>query len=94
MEQPLPNSSVTQVLATTSSIVLSSPSKDRPWASVYNNASSASLYLKLGLDASSSSFTCIVAPQGYYEVPHKYTGPVSGTWSAVDGYAMVTELTY
>lgn len=94
MEQPLPNSVVTQVLATTSSVTLSAPSKDRPWASVYNNASSASLYLKLGTAASSSSFTCIIAPQGYYEVPLRYTGPVSGAWSAVDGYAMVTELTY
>lgn len=94
MEQPLPNSTVTQIISTTSSVILSSPSKDRPWAAVYNNASSASLYLKLGNNASNSSFTCIVAPQGYYEVPLKYTGPVSGAWSAVDGYAMVTELTY
>jgi hypothetical protein len=94
MEQPLPNSVVTKVTASTSSILLSAPSKDRPWAAIYNNASSASLYLKLGENASNNSFTLIVSPQGYYEIPHKYTGPISGSWSAVDGYAMVTELMY
>lgn len=94
MEQPMPNWTVTSVPSNTSSVTLSAAGWERPWASVFNNATSADLYLKLGLSASPSSFTCKVAAQGYYEIPQKYTGPISGAWSAVDGEALVTELKY
>lgn len=94
MEQPLPNSLITPFPASVTSTVFSTAGWMRPWVSVYNNSSSADLYLALGPTASNTSFTCKIAPQGYYEVPLKYTGPVSGVWSSASGSALVTELSY
>ena len=94
MEQPVPNSTITSVPATTTSVLLSSPGWMRPWVGIYNNSLTADLYIALFPTSSPTAFTCKLAPQGYYEVPLKYTGPVSGVWSAADGSALVTELTY
>lgn len=60
------------------------------------NFSTADLYLKLGSGASftgTPSFLARVPPSGYWEMPTRpiYTGLVSGIWSSVNGYALVTE---
>lgn len=94
MEQPLPNSTITSYPSSVTSAVFSEATWQRPWAAVYNNSATADLYLALASEASNLAFTCKLAPQGYYEIPNKYTGPISGVWSAVDGAALVTELKY
>jgi hypothetical protein len=94
MEQPTPNSSVILVPSSTDPVLLSSPSTNRPYCCVFNNATTANLYLKLGANPSITSFTLVVAPQGYFETPSKFTGPIWGFWGALDGEALVTELSY
>jgi hypothetical protein len=94
MEQPTPNSKIIYVPSSVTSVTLSDPRMSRPWVAVYNNSATATLFISLSSTAATNSFTCKVAPQGYYEVPARYTGPVSGVWSAADGAALVTELSY
>ena len=63
---------------------------------MFFNDSTSSLYLKLGATASTTSFTVLIAPQGYYELPGPriYTGIVDGIWSAdASGAVRVTEIT-
>lgn len=57
------------------------------------NHSTATLYLALGPTATLQS-TIKLAPEGIYECPATYVGPVSGVWDAEDanGYAAVLEL--
>ncbi len=59
------------------------------------NDSTASLYLKFGTTASTTSYTVLIPPQGYYEMPNPglYTGIIDGIWSAANGSARVTEIT-
>lgn len=99
-EQRAATSSVTLVeAASTEGTTLQAANNNRLALAVYNN-STLDLYLKLGSGASSTSFTLIIAPNGYYEVPGHYTGVVTGTWpggsagtATSDGNALVTELT-
>lgn len=57
------------------------------------NHSTATLYLALGPTATLQA-TIKLAPEGIYECPATYVGPVSGIWDAEDtnGYAAVLEL--
>lgn len=65
----------------------------RKGGTIYND-SAAILYLLLGVGtATSSNFTVQVPPNGYYELPFSYAGPVRGVWSSATGSARVTEYT-
>ena len=67
---------------------------DRRGLIIFND-STAILYIKFGVTASTSSFTVRLTPQGVYEsgVPC-YTGRVDGIWSAdAAGAARISELT-
>lgn len=86
------SSSVTQVSSNVSSVTLAASNDSRKHLTVFND-SEAVLYLKCGTTASSSSYTVRVQPNGYYDVPDRYTGIVSGAWASADGYAYVTEFT-
>jgi hypothetical protein len=92
MEQPAPYSSTVRVPSATTSVVLQPGNGKRSSCTVYNNAATANLYVNLGPTASIDLFTIKVIPQGYYETPGKYTGPLSGIWDAIDNAAMVTEV--
>lgn len=86
------------VAASASSVSLLAANASRLGATVYNDSASATLYVKLGTTASTTSFTVALPPQvdgigGYYEVPFGYTGAVDGIWSAAVGSARITELT-
>lgn len=57
------------------------------------NDSTANLYLKWGSTASTTSFTVLIPPSGYYEFPQPlYKGAVDGIWSAANGSARLTEM--
>lgn len=57
------------------------------------NDSTATLYLKFGTTASTTSFTVAIPPGGYYEFPQPlYKGAVDGIWSAANGAARMTEM--
>ena len=65
--------------------------EDRLGATVYNN-SSIVMYLKLGSSATVDSFTALMSPGAYYEVPFSYRGSIHAYW-ATSGNALVTEFT-
>lgn len=59
--------------------------------SVWND-STATLYLKFGTTASTTSFTVKMGPGDFYEFPQPtYAGVVEGIWSAANGAARTSE---
>lgn len=56
------------------------------------NSSTATLYLELGATATATAWTVKLSPDGYYELPFKYTGVISGIWSSANGSCFVREL--
>lgn len=61
---------------------------------IIQNKSTKVLYLAFAATATLSLFTVIVAANGVYESPlNGYTGLITGIWSAVNGSAVVTEVT-
>lgn len=90
-----PNSTTatpTTVVASASNVSLLAANSNRKGATIWNN-STATLFVELGSPAGSATYTAKLLPDGYFEIPFGYTGPISGIWSAVNGNAMVRELT-
>lgn len=86
------NSSVTSVAASLSSVTLLSSNPNRKSASFFND-STATLYLKLGSTASSTSFTIKMEPSSFYELSIPcYSGVIDGIWDAINGAVRVTEI--
>jgi hypothetical protein len=59
----------------------------------FANDSTATLYLKLGATASTTSYTVLIPPGGYYELPGYggiYSGVIDGIWSSAAGNCRVT----
>ncbi len=83
---------ITSVPGSITSVTVLASNSNRKGAAVYND-SNARLYLKLGATASTTSFTVLVFPNSYYELPAMYTGIVDGIWASASGNARVTEIT-
>lgn len=79
------------VSAAVSDTELLDPNPNRLGCSIFND-SVATLYLKLGSGASSTSFTIALGRYDYYEAPANYVGRINGYWSAATGSARVTEI--
>lgn len=84
--------SVTAVVSSATVVTLLASNSSRLGATIYNDSSKV-LYLKLGTAASTTSYTTQMLPGAYYEIPTSYSGIITGLWSAVNGNALVTELT-
>jgi hypothetical protein len=56
------------------------------------NASSAILYISLGPTVTTTNYTRQIAAGGFYEVPYRYTGLITGVWASENGSALLTEL--
>jgi len=83
---------LTNVAASTASTQLLASTAGRKGAFFFND-STASLYLKYGTTASTSSFTVLLRPNDYYELPMPiYTGVLEGIWDATNGNVRITEL--
>ncbi len=81
------------IAQSTLSVTLLDSNPNRIGATVVND-STADLLLKLGTSASTNNFTVRIKPGGYYEVPFRYAGYLSGIWVAGgSGAARVEELT-
>jgi len=81
----------TSVSYSTSSVPLLAFNPSRLGATVHND-SDRDLFLKLGDDASSSSFTQKMEAGSYYELPYNYVGVITGAWaSGGSGAARITE---
>lgn len=83
----------TSVANAVTNVTLLAANSDRKGATIYNDDTAAILKIKLGATASASSFTCAIAPGGYYEVPFGYTGIIDGIASVATGNARITEMT-
>jgi hypothetical protein len=84
-----------QVADNSSSVTILASNASRLGATILND-SSAALYLRLGSSAATTTnYTVRITQYGYYEVPFRYTGAITGIWASDpgDGAARVTELT-
>ncbi|UZJ58562.1 hypothetical protein OKW98_18465 [Pseudomonas sp. KU26590] len=84
-------SSVTSVTSAAANTTLLAANAARRGATIFNESTSV-LYLKLGSASSITSYTVIIAANGYYEVPFGYTGAITGLWASANGAARVTEV--
>lgn len=85
-------STPTTVAAATSNTTILAANSSRKGASI-TNFSTATLYLEFGAAATATAFTVALFSNDYYEVPARYTGIISGIWSAANGSALVREFT-
>jgi hypothetical protein len=85
-------SAQTSVAGSASSVQLLAATATRLGATIFND-SAATLYLKLGTTASTTSFTVKLITDAYYEVPFGFTGRIDGIWTSATGNARITELT-
>ena len=86
---------LSNVSASASSVTLLASNTNRRKAHFYND-SAYLCYLKFGSSASSTSFTTIVQPGGYFaiDVAPPYYGIVTGIWPTASGTMRVTEETF
>ncbi|OUL34104.1 hypothetical protein [Nostoc sp. 106C] len=85
-------STPTTVASSTTSGTILAANSSRRGATIWND-STATLYLEFGATATTAAFTAKLSAGGYFEVPFRYTGVISGIWSAANGNALVRELT-
>lgn len=85
-------SSTTTVVGTNINTTLAAANSTRLGLTIYND-SDEPLFLKLGANASQTSFTIVMESYSYYEIPFGYAGIVDGVWASAIGNARVTELT-
>lgn len=84
---------ITSVNDTAVSTTLLASNANRLGGSIYND-STVALYAKCGATASTTSFTVIIQPNGYWEIPFHYTGIIDGIWASdASGAARITEYT-
>lgn len=85
---------LTNVTSSAASLQLLTSTAGRKGAYFYNDTDKK-CYLKLGTTASATSFTVLIAPAGFYELPIPcYTGRIDGIWEAgPTGDIRITELT-
>jgi hypothetical protein len=85
-------SNVTTVAASTTNTTLLNPNNGRIYAAIFNDSVDSVLYIKLGTDAATDSYTIQLYPFGFYELPSSYIGQVDGIWNTNTGNAQVTEI--
>ncbi len=93
---PSATSTVTNVAASATAVtLLAANTTPRKGASFYSVSGSATLYLKLGSGATTTtSYTVAIAPNSLYELTlPAYDGIITGIWSAATGSVNITELT-
>jgi CYTH domain-containing protein len=89
----LSTATVSSTTSSTASVTILAANAERSGFVVVND-STATLYLKFGSTASSSSYTYkLLAGDAVESMVTPYTGIVTGIWSAVNGNAVATELT-
>ena len=88
------SAATTSVANSVTSVTLLASNASRKSASIFNDDTAASLYVKLGATASATSYKIKIAPGGYFELPSPvYTGVVDGIATAATGSARISEET-
>jgi len=92
------NSNVSVVPATTSVVQLMGSNPARKGLMIHN-ISNGTIYVKLGPNAASDSYSFLMDPDAFYEMPGLpiFDGPITGFWvgpelETLEGSALVTEL--
>lgn len=85
---------LSNVAASITSVTLLASNTLRKNATIFNDSTS-NLYVKFGATASTTSFTVLLVPNAYYELPNGavYNGILTGIWVSAVGNARVMELT-
>lgn len=89
----IPTAVLTNVQSKITSEMLVPANETRTQLTIYND-STASVFIKLGLGASSTSFSIKMGAGSYFELAGGstvYTGVVTCQWDAANGFARVTE---
>jgi len=90
---PSTTATLTNVSGSASSVSLLASNTSARARTAFND-STATLHLKFGTTASTTSFTVAIPPNGYYEFPQPiYNGAVDGIWDAANGAVRLTEIT-
>lgn len=86
-------SAITSVSGSVTTVQLLASNAARKGAAFYNDSASV-LYLKLGVTASTTSYTVQLVAGAYYELPTTivYTGEIDGIWTSAVGAVRITEL--
>lgn len=91
-EQPAATSTLSSVPSALVSTTLLVANANRLFAT-FQNDSNSRLFLALAPVASLTSYTVRIGAQGYWELPYRYTGIITGIWSPVASRAVrITEL--
>lgn len=80
----------TRVASSATVVTLLAANAQRNQATIYNE-STQTLFLKFGPGASMTDYTLPITGSGYYELPIRYGGELTGLWTSANGFAMVTE---
>lgn len=81
----------TRISISTTNATLLSANTNRIGAIIYNEGSAA-LFIKLGSNASTTSYTVKLASGAFYVVPDIYTGRIDGVTDTGTGAALATEI--
>lgn len=87
------NTTVVRINANISNVTLLNSNENRLGASIWNDGNKK-LFLKMGTNCSTTSFSVILIPNAYFEIPYNYIGQIDGVWEngvGVQGGAQVTE---
>ena len=90
-EQAITTATLSNVAASLVSTTILAANTNRKGATVYNDTA-GTLRLAFAATASATSFTVAIAAAGYYELPVRYTGVISGIFATATGAARVTEM--
>lgn len=83
---------LSNIAGSATSVTLLASNSSRKVATIVND-STVDLYVKFGSTASTTSYTVLMVPNAYYEVPQPvYTGIITGIWASATGNARVTEI--
>jgi len=88
---PAATGTTSNVAGSASNVTLLAANTARIGATIFND-STADLYIKFGVTASTTSFTVKLIQDAYLEVPSNYTGNIDGIWGSATGSARVTEI--
>jgi len=81
-----------EVAASASSVELFAANSQARVRTIQAAAGSATLYVKMGATASTTSHDVVLNAGDYFEFPHPlYSGVVHGIWSAATGSCLVGE---
>lgn len=91
MNAPAGTATLTNISGSASSVTLVAANTSRRWLTCVND-SSATLYLKFGTTASTTSFSYKMSPNTTFEMGAPWSGIITGIWDSATGSARCTEL--